>query len=62
MTPKGEGLAKIREMVPWQNVAENTAAGFDYLKVLPDVRADRRRRENKNNILEKNRAAAILTR
>jgi carboxymethylenebutenolidase len=41
VTPKGEGLAKIREMVPWQNVAEDTAAGFDYLKVLPDVRADR---------------------
>jgi carboxymethylenebutenolidase len=39
--PKGEGLAKIREMVPWQVVAEDTAAGFDYLKVLPDVRADR---------------------
>jgi carboxymethylenebutenolidase len=39
--PKGEGLAKIREMVPWQVVAEDTASGFDYLKVLPDVRADR---------------------
>jgi len=39
--PKGEGLAKIREMVPWQVVAEDTAAGFAYLKVLPDVRADR---------------------
>jgi carboxymethylenebutenolidase len=39
--PKGEGLAKIREMVPWQNVAEDTEAGFSYLKVLPDVRADR---------------------
>jgi carboxymethylenebutenolidase len=38
--PKGEGLAKIREMVPWQNVAEDTEAGFAYLKVLPDVRAD----------------------
>jgi carboxymethylenebutenolidase len=39
--PTGEGLAKIREMVPWQNVAEDTEAGFSYLKVLPDVRADR---------------------
>lgn len=38
--PKGEGLAKIREMVPWRNVAEDTEAGFAYLKVLPDVRAD----------------------
>src|SRR5918999_6239084 len=31
--PKGEGLAKIREMVPWQNVAEDTASGFAYLRV-----------------------------
>jgi carboxymethylenebutenolidase len=38
--PKGEGLAKIREMVPWRDVAEDTEAGFAYLKVLPDVRAD----------------------
>jgi carboxymethylenebutenolidase len=38
--PKGEGLAKIREMVPWQNVAEDTASGFAYLRVLPDVRGD----------------------
>jgi carboxymethylenebutenolidase len=41
VTPEGEGLAKIREMVPWQNVAEDTVSGFAYLKVLPDVRADR---------------------
>lgn len=40
VTPKGEGLAKIREMVPWQNVAEDTASGFAYLRVLPDVRGD----------------------
>jgi carboxymethylenebutenolidase len=38
--PKGEGLAKIREMVPWQNVAEDTESGFAYLRVLPDVRGD----------------------
>jgi carboxymethylenebutenolidase len=38
--PKGEGLAKIREMVPWQQVAEDTASGFAYLRVLPDVRGD----------------------
>jgi carboxymethylenebutenolidase len=38
--PKGEGLAKIREMVPWQHVAEDTASGFAYLRVLPDVRGD----------------------
>ena len=40
VTPTGEGLAKIREMAPWQNVAEDTASGFAYLKVLPDVRGD----------------------
>ena len=40
VNPKGEGLAKIREMAPWQNVAEDTEAGFTYLKVLPDVRAN----------------------
>jgi carboxymethylenebutenolidase len=39
--PKGEGLAKIREMVPWQTVAEDAESGFTYLKVLPDVRADK---------------------
>jgi carboxymethylenebutenolidase len=39
--PKGGGISDIREKVPWQVVAEDTAAGFDYLKVLPDVRADR---------------------
>lgn len=38
--PKGEGLAKIREMVPWQQVAEDTASGFQYLRVLPDVRGE----------------------
>jgi carboxymethylenebutenolidase len=38
--PKGEGLAKIREMVPWQQVAEDTASGFAYLRVLPDVRGE----------------------
>ena len=39
--PKGAGLANMRELVPWQNVAEDTDAGFAYLKVLPDVRGDR---------------------
>jgi len=39
--PKGAGLGNIRELVPWQNVAEDTEAGFAYLKVLPDVRRDR---------------------
>lgn len=39
--PKGGGISNIREQVPWQIVAEDTAAGFAYLKVLPDVRSDR---------------------
>ncbi|HWO42797.1 MAG TPA: dienelactone hydrolase family protein [Candidatus Eisenbacteria bacterium] len=39
--PKGGGLSNIRELAPWQAVAEDTAAGFEYLKVLPDARADR---------------------
>jgi carboxymethylenebutenolidase len=41
VTPKGEGIAKIREMVPWQTITEDTESGFAYLKVLPDVRADK---------------------
>ncbi|MPZ76393.1 MAG: dienelactone hydrolase family protein [Deltaproteobacteria bacterium] len=39
--PKGGGLSKIRELVPWQNVAEDTQASVQYLRVLPDVRGDR---------------------
>jgi carboxymethylenebutenolidase len=39
--PKGGGLSNIRELVPWQTVADDTESGFTYLKVLPDVRADK---------------------
>ena len=39
--PKGGGLSNIRELAPWQNVAEDTQAGIQYLRVLPDVRGDR---------------------
>jgi carboxymethylenebutenolidase len=39
--PKGGGISKIREMVPWQTVVEDTEAGVRYLRVLPDVRGDR---------------------
>jgi len=39
--PKGEGLTTIRELAPWQAVAEDTGAGFIYLGKLPHVRADR---------------------
>ena len=41
VNPKGEGLNNIRELEPWQAVAEDTDAGYAYLKTLPDVRADR---------------------
>ena len=39
--PTGEGLGKIREIAPWQNVAEDTQSGIDYLRALPEVRGDR---------------------
>jgi len=39
--PKDEGLAKIRELAPWQGVAEDTDAGFAYLRSLSEVRGDR---------------------
>jgi len=39
--PKGGGLANMREIAPWQTVAEDAESGFAYLKVLPDVRADK---------------------
>ena len=41
VNPKSEGLGNIRELAPWQNVAEDTDAGFAYLRTLPDVRGDR---------------------
>jgi carboxymethylenebutenolidase len=42
VNPKGGGLRNIREIAPWQNVAEDTDAGFSYLSVLSDVRGDQR--------------------
>ncbi len=39
--PKGGGLANMRELAPWQSVAEDAESGFAYLKVLPDVRSDK---------------------
>jgi carboxymethylenebutenolidase len=39
--PKGDGLSNIRELAPWQNVAEDVESGYAYLNVLPDVRADK---------------------
>jgi len=41
VNPKSEGLSNIRELAPWQNVAEDTDAGFAYLRTLTDVRGDR---------------------
>jgi len=39
--PNGEGLSNIRELEPWQAVAEDTDGGHSYLKTLPTVRSDR---------------------
>jgi carboxymethylenebutenolidase len=39
--PKGGGLANIRELAPWQTVAEDVESGFAYLNLLPDARADK---------------------
>jgi len=41
VTPKGQGIRNIREMVPWPVITEDTVSGFDYLKLLPDVRPDK---------------------
>jgi len=39
--PKGEGLGNIRELAPWQAVAEDADAGYAYLRKLPQARDDR---------------------
>ena len=39
--PKGEGLRNIDELAPAQVMAEDSEAGFSYLKRLPEVRGDR---------------------
>jgi carboxymethylenebutenolidase len=41
VNPKGEGLGNIRELAPWQNVAEDSTAACDYLRSLAYVRGDR---------------------
>jgi carboxymethylenebutenolidase len=41
VNPKGEGLGNIRQLAPWQAVAEDTGAAVTYLKGLPEVRGDR---------------------
>jgi carboxymethylenebutenolidase len=41
VTPKGTGISNIGELVPWPVIAEDTVAGFNYLRILPDVRADK---------------------
>jgi len=38
--PKGEGLGNMRELAPWQGVAEDTVAGLTYLKGFAEVRGD----------------------
>ncbi len=41
VSPTGGGISNIREIAPWQTVAEDVASGFAYLNVLPDVRSDK---------------------
>lgn len=41
VNPKGQGLNNIRELEPWQAVAEDADAGYSYLRALPDVRGER---------------------
>lgn len=41
VNPKGGGLSNIREIAPSMTVAEDTDAGFAYLRTLSDVRGDR---------------------
>ena len=41
VTPKGTSISNIRDLVPWPVITEDTVSGFSYLKVLPDVRADK---------------------
>jgi carboxymethylenebutenolidase len=40
VTPKGTGISNIRELAPWDKIAEDAESGFAYLRVLPDVRSD----------------------
>jgi carboxymethylenebutenolidase len=40
VSPKGQFLSNIRDLAPWDKIAEDAESGFAYLKVLPDVRAD----------------------
>jgi carboxymethylenebutenolidase len=41
VNPSAEGLGNIRELAPWQQVAEDSTAAFDYLRTLSYVRGDR---------------------
>jgi carboxymethylenebutenolidase len=41
VNPQGRGLENIRALMPWQLVAEDTDAGYAYLRTLSDVRGDR---------------------
>ena len=41
VNPKGEGLRNIGELAPAETMAEDSDAGFSYLKRLPEVRGDR---------------------
>jgi carboxymethylenebutenolidase len=40
VTPKGTGISNIRELAPWDKIAEDAESGLAYLRVLSDVRPD----------------------
>jgi carboxymethylenebutenolidase len=40
VTPKGQGIPNIRELAPWDKIAEDAESGLAYLRVLSDVRSD----------------------
>ena len=39
--PSGKGLSNMRELEPWQAVAEDADSGYSWLKTLPVIRGDR---------------------
>jgi carboxymethylenebutenolidase len=41
VNPRSEGLSNIRELAPWNTVAEDTDAGCNYLRALSEVNSDR---------------------
>lgn len=40
VTPKGQRIPNVRDLAPWDKIAEDAESGFAYLKVLPDVQVN----------------------